>query len=75
VTRIFTLLAWFAILLVAANLIIGLSLGEHPHNPTKEVAAWETVAAMIKLAARAESETRQHGEDAGHLKRVPSGQW
>lgn len=49
-TRIFTTLAWFAILLVAANLIIGLSLGDIRH-PTPQISAWKQLHVLFGVAA------------------------
>ena len=49
-TRIFTVLAWLAILMVAANLILGLSLGDiRQLDPT--VLRWATVHRLAGVAA------------------------
>lgn len=49
-TRIFTILAWLAILMVAANLILGLSLGDlHQLDPT--VLQWAKVHRLLGVAA------------------------
>lgn len=42
-TRIFTILAWFAILLVAANLIVGLSLGDIRNHPSENTKVWTSM--------------------------------
>jgi hypothetical protein len=50
VNRIFTILAWLAILMVAANLILGLSLGDiRQLDPT--VLHWATVHRLAGVAA------------------------
>jgi hypothetical protein len=50
VTRIFTVLAWLAILMVAANLILGLSLGDiRELDPT--TLCWATVHRLAGVAA------------------------
>jgi len=50
VTRIFTILAWLAILMVAANLILGLSLGDlRQLDPA--VLRWATVHRLLGVAA------------------------
>ena len=49
-SRIFTILAWVAILMVAANLILGLSLGDlRELDPT--VLRWATVHRLAGVAA------------------------
>lgn len=49
-TRIFTILAWLAILMVAANFILGLSLGDiRQLDPT--VLRWATVHRLLGVAA------------------------
>jgi hypothetical protein len=50
VTRIFTVLAWFAILLVAVNLIVGLTLGDI-RRPDPDVQHWATVHRLGGVAA------------------------
>jgi hypothetical protein len=50
VTRIFTILAWLAILMVATNLILGLSLGDlRQLDPT--VLQWARVHRLLGVAA------------------------
>jgi hypothetical protein len=51
VTRIFTTLAWFAILLVAANLIVGLSLGDLRNSPTQETLVWTRLHRLVGVGA------------------------
>ena len=49
-TRIFTILAWLAILLIAANMILGLSLGDiRQLDPA--VLRWATVHRLLGVAA------------------------
>ena len=50
VTRIFTLLAWFAVLLVAANLILGLGLGDI-RRIDPEVQRWASVHRLFGVFA------------------------
>jgi amino acid transporter len=50
VTRIFTVLAWLAILMIAANLIVGLSLGDI-RQADPEVLHWATVHRLAGVAA------------------------
>jgi len=51
VTRIFTTLAWFAVLLVAANLIVGLSLGDIRNNPSQETLVWTRLHRLVGVGA------------------------
>jgi amino acid transporter len=50
VTRIFTVLAWLAILMVAANLILGLSLGDIRQLDATTL-RWATVHRLLGVAA------------------------
>jgi hypothetical protein len=50
VTRIFTILAWLAILMVAANLILGLGLGDI-RQADPMVLRWATVHRLLGVAA------------------------
>ncbi len=49
-TRIFTVLAWFALLLVATNLILGLCLGDI-RQPDPTVQRWATVHRLFGVFA------------------------
>ena len=49
-TRIFTVLAWFALLLVAANLVLGLGLGDI-RQPDPLVQRWATVHRLFGVFA------------------------
>ena len=52
-TRIFTTLAWLALLAVAANLIVGLMLGDDLRNPpvSQETLSWARVHRLGGVAA------------------------
>ncbi len=49
--RIFTTLAWFALLFMAAELLIGLSLGDIRHDVAEPVQRWGTVHRLMGVAA------------------------
>jgi len=51
VTRIFLVLAWFAVLFVAATLILGLTLGDIRHDLSADTRTWATVHRLSGVAA------------------------
>jgi amino acid transporter len=50
-TRIFTMLAWFAVLCIAANLVVGLMMGDLRNHPSEETLTWARVHRLGGLAA------------------------
>ena len=50
-TRIFITLAWFAFLLMAAALILGLSVGDIRHDPSEDDRVWATIHRLTGIAA------------------------
>ena len=50
-TRIFTILAWFAILLMAAVVVLGLMVGDLHTAPTQDTLVWARVHRLIGVAA------------------------
>jgi hypothetical protein len=51
VSRIFVTLAWFAVLFVAAAMIIGLAMGDLRHDPSPETLVWARVHRLMGVAA------------------------
>lgn len=50
-TRIFTTLAWFAVLFMAATLFMGLMMGDLRHDPSPETISWARVHRLCGVAA------------------------
>jgi len=50
-TRIFTTLAWFAVLFMAATLVMGLLMGDLRHDPSPETISWARVHRLCGVAA------------------------
>jgi hypothetical protein len=51
VTRIFTLLAWLAVLFMAATMILGLTMGDLRDHPSPDVLTWARVHRLCGVAA------------------------
>jgi hypothetical protein len=51
VTRIFISLAWFALVVMAATLLVGLSVGDLHQNPQPDALRWATVHRLAGVAA------------------------
>ena len=50
-TRIFTTLAWFAVLFMGTTLVMGLLLGDLRHDPSPETISWTRVHRLCGVAA------------------------